>query len=63
LKFRLSALGASSRAVDGLGSNARTYRNSVSLIVHMTHATHLRYAVSVLFPARFRSRGSGCRAG
>jgi len=27
LKFCLSALGASSRAVDGLVSNARTYRD------------------------------------
>jgi len=59
----LSALGASSRAVDGLGSNARTYRSSESSIVHMTHAAHLRDAVSVLVPARFRSRGSGCRSG
>jgi len=59
----LSALGASSRAVDSLGSNARTYRSSASLFVHMTHATHLRYAVSVPVPARIRSRGSGCRAG
>jgi len=59
----LSALGASSRAVDGLGRTRGPIVAVASSCVHMTRASHLRYAVSVLFPAQIRSRGLGCRAG
>jgi len=59
----LSALGASSRAVDGLGSNSRTCRSVASLLCTRCMPRNVRYGVSVPFPARFRSRGSGCRSG
>jgi len=63
--FRLAAaLGASSRAVDGLGSNSQTcLRGRVVVCAHDAIQSIVRYGVSVLGPARVRSRGSGCRAG
>jgi len=56
-----TALGASSRAIDGLGSSARTsHRHRVVVCAHDASQSIVRYVVSVLFPALVRSRGSGC---
>jgi len=41
----LSALGASSRAVDGLAPSARTCHGIASLCAHWMRAAHVRYGV------------------
>jgi hypothetical protein len=55
----LSALGASSRAVDGLGSSAQTSHGIASSCVHMTRAAHRKVRRERPGPGPRRSRGSG----
>jgi hypothetical protein len=62
MKFCLSALGASSRAVDGLGRTRgpRSLSSPLSLVHFATKAAHRIVRFERPFPVRFRSRGPDC---